>query len=280
AIELSPRQGEVLVTLARALEASDLVGDHAEAERLIERAVALEPTNGNRYVNRAIWRIDRGDLAVDDDLALAREHGATEALQLQVAIALHSARGDFDAAYAALSRIAEHHAGWPGAQAQRLIFAIDVGRGAEFTDEVERFAANHPRMPETWIMRATLANARADRIAAQTALDIGLGLAPTNPRLLELRAIVRSAADDWDDALADIEAACAVQPRWFNLARGRIIALDHAGRRREADALTERMAALFPGRGADIERFRRERIVYLDPQGGTEDVRHDLFHAP
>ena len=282
AIELSPRQGEVMVTLARALEASELAGDHAEAERLIERAVALEPTNGNRYVNRAIWRIDRGDLAVDDDLSLARDHGANEALLLQVAIALHSARGEFDAAYAALTKIAEHHAGWPGTQAQRLIFAIDVGRGDEFTDEVERFAANHPRMPETWIMRAMLANARGDRIGAQTALDIGLGLAPTNARLLELRAVVRSAAGDWDDALADIEAACAVQPRWFNLARGRIIALDHVGRRREADALIERMGDLFPGRGEDIARFRGERAAYLEPQAGPEGdgIRHDLFHAP
>ena len=99
ALELSPRQAEVWHWLGRALICTDTAANRTEAIRALNRSVALEPANGNRYIGRAMLLISLGEAVVAPDVQKARTLETSRPLLLHIDSMLAARRRHFPTAF-------------------------------------------------------------------------------------------------------------------------------------------------------------------------------------
>ena len=119
ALELSPRQAEAIVWLARACGDTDSAEYRAESNRLFDQAIALEPRNGNRYINRAIIRLGSGDSKGSQvDVQKAKELNANRSLVLHAETLLAFDQGDVERAYRNLGELVKKLEGLAAAHRQ------------------------------------------------------------------------------------------------------------------------------------------------------------------
>src|SRR5262249_14945398 len=155
ALDLSPRQAEVWVWLARALHHTDTPENRVEAARLFDHAVALEPKNGNRYIIRGIARLSGGDApAAEADFQKARALRASRPLLLHADAFLASHRRDYETSFQKAGEILKEKQAWPSHVGNWLALGFQLRRDAEIRDRFEEWCRNNPEYPEVYALKA------------------------------------------------------------------------------------------------------------------------------
>ncbi|MBL8799652.1 MAG: protein kinase [Planctomycetia bacterium] len=259
ALELSPRQAEARVWLARALAHSGTVEGQAEALRLLDQAVALEPRNGNRYFARGVVRLNRGDpKGAEADLTKARELSAARGL-LQHAEALAAyQRRDFERAYRALSELVQENRTWPPHMANWLALGFQLRRDQEIRPRFEEWCRQNPDFHAVYALRGQLKARDNDFPGAVTEDLAGLKVAPYNRVLRSQLALHQLLARRWNEALAAADAALELTPNDFSPQLTRARALAALGRTDDAVAQFNKLQKDYPTRAKEIDAARKE----------------------
>jgi serine/threonine protein kinase/Flp pilus assembly protein TadD len=262
ALELSPRQAEAWVWLARALSHTHSAENTAEAFRLLDHAVALEPRNGNRYFSRGNARLGRGDVkAAEADFAKARELGAARPLLLLADALLAHQRRDFERAYKLMGELVRENRPWPPHVVNWFTLGFQLRRDQDIRQRFEDWCKQNPDYALMYALRAQV-KARDNDFPAAVAEDLGgLKIAPYNRQLRAHLAVHQLYARNFKEALAAADAALEVAPGDFTAQLTRARALNGLGRNEEAIALLNKLQKDFPARVKEIEAARRELKV-------------------
>ena len=184
AYDLSPRQPEVCFWLANALMGA---GQQDEGLSYLERVIALEPRNGNRYVQRCILMPGRTREEQDRDVAEARKFGASETLLLRLESMRAYRDGNMEKCYQSMFKLVKASHEWPAVVGDFLIMAFNSHRDGE--KEVaalfDRWARQNPDFYLVHTLRA-LQLSRKDPALAIKEADAGLKTAPYTTMLFDM----------------------------------------------------------------------------------------------
>lgn len=258
AAELSPRQAEVWVWLARSLSRTGLAANRSEALRLFDHALALEPRNGNRYISRGLIRLSVGDgNSALADFQKARALGAFHGLLLYADAVAAVHRRDHETAFRLVGELIRETHDWPPHVGNWLTLGFELGRDQEVRGRFDEWCRNNPAYPEVYALKAQL-KARDGDLAGAIAEDrAGLKIAPYNRKLRGHLASHLHMARKWSEALAAADSALEVSPGDFFAPLIRVQCLAELGRGAEAKSLLERLGKDFPTRAKEIEEMRR-----------------------
>jgi serine/threonine protein kinase/tetratricopeptide (TPR) repeat protein len=263
ALELSPRQAEVVVWLGIALARA---GQSKEALENLDRAIALEPKNGNRYVQR--WMITRqmGHSAgeISKDLDEARRLGASP-IELKVCeMQQAGAEKDLEKAFTLLGEIVKKTHDWPSFLANWVIVGLQLGRVDEVRPAIDRLAKANPDFFVTFLLRARLIE-RTDPSGSLRILDEGIKSAPYAPGLHLQRAEVLFNLRRYDEALAAFDKTLELEPGHFRALCQKTFCLAMMKRQNEAVALFEQVKKDFPSNTDDLAKVQ----AFLDNAART-----------
>ncbi|GDY12498.1 hypothetical protein LBMAG53_13760 [Planctomycetota bacterium] len=222
AIDLAPRQAELCSALATVLVGRGGPRAQSEAQRLIDRNVALEPENGARHLWRAFHRRQRGDRAgAAADLAAAEALRTPETLLLMYRAQVASEDGDTVTALACLDRLESLGSAQPEHQASRWLARLRQSQqpgGARFDRSAcEIWAAAQVHYPRAWVVRVQALLAEGEVGKAIAATVGGLTVAPFNRELLALQAQLLQVDDRFADSLATCDRYLELFPNDFRL---------------------------------------------------------------
>ncbi|MCW8129449.1 MAG: protein kinase [Planctomycetota bacterium] len=245
ALELSPRQAETCVWIGICL--SSFAKDHENALAMFDRAVSLEPGNGNRYLSRAQARGRLGDLkGAQDDLDAARRLKASPTLLRMQEVHEASARGAIADAYAMLGEIIRTNYEWAPLVTNYLFMGHSLKKDDENRELIERWTKDHPNYVYTYVLSAAFALDKRDPASAQKSIEAGYKLAPYNTQLRKVKCELLYQQRRLAEMLVLCDEGLKDSPGDFNLAFGRVRAL--AGMKRLDDALAwlEELQKTFP----------------------------------
>ena len=275
-------QTPTALDLTQAALDAHLAGDLAEAARLYEAVLALEPRNWLAITNRAtLWlqtgRLEEGVEGIRASLALSpsqptalnnmgsalrtlgRPDEALAAFRQAVEIApgyadawislatLHHECGRLTEAAEAYGRAADASPdNWRPRHAQGSLL-WQLGRKPEALAAIERAAALAPEVPEAQNDLGFLLHDVGRAAEAVSAFDRALILRPDFAEALNNRARALHHLNRMDEALADLDRATALAPALAVAWLHRGDALSALGRFEEALACHDRVLELEPG---------------------------------
>ena len=251
--ELSPRQAEVCVWLAIALSAD---GQTDDARIMLDRAIALEPRNGNRYLQRYLSTGKRPPGDAEKDLEKARSLGASEAYltMCEAHKAMHEHNPE--QAYLCLGKLLKETRDWPSIMGEWIMLGLQLGHKAEVLPASQRWCQKNPEYYMVHVMRAQ--QLAPDIGAAMREIDEGLKSAPYSAMLHTIRAELFIAMKNYKDALDSTEKALDSSPYDFTALYYKDVALSGMERNSEAQALLKKLKADFPERTADLTRLETQ----------------------
>ncbi|MBI3830791.1 MAG: protein kinase [Planctomycetes bacterium] len=233
AVDLAPRQAEAVSWLALTL--GRYPEDQAEARKLIERTVELEPNNGNRFLHRASARLSAGDAAgAEQDLAAARRLKASPMLLKEWEAQRAAQAGDRATAYKLIGEVVADAYEWPPLIANYLNLGNSLGHAAENAELYERWRKANPTYPQVRAYTAYMSMVAKDFAGAQKELEAGLKDAPYNITLLHLKAELLVLGRKHAEALATADEALKFYPKDPGLSVERLRALAGLARFDEA----------------------------------------------
>jgi tetratricopeptide (TPR) repeat protein len=259
ALELSPRQAEAWVWLARVLHNTGVAENRGEAVRCFDQAIALEPRNGNRYVSRALYRLGGGDgPAAAADLQKARDLGAARGLLLHADASVAVRRHDYATAFQLVTDLIRETRDWPPHVGNWLALGFQLRRDNEVRGKFDEWCRNNPGYPEVYALKAQVKARDGDVAGALVEDRAGLKLAPYSVKLRTQLAVHLQHTRQWAEALKAADAVLEVAPRDFTAQTVRVRALAALDRGGEARSLLDQLAKDFPGRAKELEAVRRD----------------------
>jgi len=258
ALELSPHQAEAWTWLASALAHTDVLANRAEALRIFDHAVGLEPHNGNRYVVRCVIRSGIGDAnGAATDLQKARDLGAARPLLLNAQSYIAAKRGDLETVFRLTGQLIQEKQAWPSHVGNWAAAGFYLRRDQEVRGRYEEWCQAHADYPEVYALRAQL-KARDGAVAAAVAEDrAGLKIAPYNYKLRAQLATHLEMLGSWHEGLAAAEAVLELSAGNFPAQLIRARCLAELGRGADAKAVLDSLQKSFPARSGEIEDLRR-----------------------
>ncbi|HYE04537.1 MAG TPA: protein kinase [Planctomycetota bacterium] len=240
---LAPGQAEACSALAQAL--AGLADDDArrEAGELVERAIALEPGNGARWLMRSGARSRAGDAAgAASDLEQARRCGASEALLLYHRAVLAAETGATEEACGLFADHATRFRGWPPHVGtwMSLASALDRLDEPQTRQRFERWCEDNPTYALVHLLRGRDRLRHDDPAGAAASAQAGLALAPYDHGLRLLDARCRLRARDATGAERLAADVIAEAPGSVEAWRIRVVALATLGRSADALAALDR----------------------------------------
>jgi serine/threonine protein kinase/lipopolysaccharide biosynthesis regulator YciM len=214
ALELSPRQAETCVWLGNAIFSSERTPESmAKAKSFFDRAVELEPLNGNRRVNRAFYFLSIGDQrSVDAEIAEARRLGMWE-VQFAVFNSMKASReGDLETAFRELGHAMHASREWPPHVANWLNIGFALKKDAECLPVMERWAQKNPNYCQVYATKGGVLARKGDFQGAIAEFKKGLELAPYNLPMLNALATSHTHLRQFNEALAVAEKVLAHFP--------------------------------------------------------------------
>ena len=256
ALELSPRQGEVWTWLAVALTRSGDKEARAEALVCAERAMTLEPLNGNRHITRAGYRLSIGDMSgAEQDVNEARRLGIAPA-NLQVYESRRAAaKGDNEEAFRLMGEVIQKTRDWPSHVANYCVLGLNLKHYDQVKPVVERLAAQHPNYPYLFALRAGLRAAEGNLSLAITEARDGLKLAPFHLPLRKMLAQCLYNTRDYQGALEATEKALELASADTGMKLGRLNCLIKLGRNSDAKRCLETLQKEYPDRAQEFARI-------------------------
>jgi len=257
ALELSPRQAETCEWLALSL----LVGrptpaNIEEAKSYINRAIELEPLNGNRYVSRATFRHGSGDpLGADADLADARRLGAWEPLLRKYEAERAEERGDLEGAFTEISYIVKNSREWPPFVYGWLCMAYELKK-EEFTPAFQQWAKKNPNYPYVFGMKASISTREGDYKNAIVEAKKGLEIAPYSTQLNRLLIAALLADRQYKEAYQAAEKADKLVPNDAGIKVQKARVLISTLNLDPAEKVVDEIEKLEPRLKKDIEQMR------------------------
>jgi tetratricopeptide (TPR) repeat protein len=259
ALELSPRQAETWVWLARTLHHSGVAENRAEAVRCFDQAIALEPRNGNRYVSRALYRLGAGDTAAAAaDLQKARDLGAARGLLLYADANSAARRHDYATAFQLVTDLIRETRDWPPHVGNWLALGFQLRRDNEIRGKFDDWCRHNPEYPEVYALKSQVKARDGDFAGALAEDRAGLKVAPYSVKLRTQLAVHLQAARQWAEALKAGDAVLEVAPRDFTAHTVRVRALAALDRAPDAKALLDQLAKDFPTRAKELDALRRD----------------------
>jgi tetratricopeptide (TPR) repeat protein len=257
--ELSPRQAEVWNWLARVRSHSVAPRNRTEALRLFDKAVALEPQNGNRYLIRCAFRGVMGDAGgAAADLQKGRELGASRIMLLHTETILAGARGDAEAAFRLLGQLLQEKQDGPAVVGNWVKLGFLLRRDSEVRPRYEEWCRANPDSPEVYALRAELKAARDRDLASAAAEDrAGLRLAPYHVTLRNQLVRHLLPLGNWQETLEAVQGLLEVAPGEFGAQLVRVRCLAGLGKGVEAKAALEALQKDFPAQAKEIEEARK-----------------------
>jgi TolB-like protein len=240
----------------RVAEALDVALGAGQREQLAEKPTA----NAAAYDAFLKGEAASQNLGTGDPLPLRRAIGFYEQ-----AVALDSA---FSQAWAQLSRAHSlvYSNGTPDPDGAR--------RARDGADRALRLAPNQPG--GHLALGDYLSSVQPDFEGARQAYEAGLRLSPSNADLLAASALLEVSTGQWEDALAHLSRAQALDPRSVAIARRLAYTLLRLRRYPAALAASDRGLALDPG---NIQLLENKTMVFL-AQGDLEAARRVVREAP
>lgn len=201
ALELSPRQAEVMVWLARTLLHSAGAENRAEGLRLFDRAIGSEPRNGNRYVARSLQHQGAGNASgAAADLQKARELGAARGLLLYADAMVAAHRGEHDKAFQLVTELIRETRDWPPHLGNWLALGFQLRRDQEVRPKFEEWCRNNPDYPEMYALKAQVKGRDGDFNGAIVDDRAGLKVAPYSTKLRTQLAVHLQYTRQWPEA--------------------------------------------------------------------------------
>jgi tetratricopeptide (TPR) repeat protein len=258
ALGLAPRQAELCAALATILVSQGSSRAQAEATRLVDRTVAIEPGNGARSVWRAVLRRARGDLAgAQADLVRAEGLSTPVSLLLMFKAQIAAADGDTDGARTMLLRLVETGAALPEQRANLWLLELRSGRRAEVADALEAWCRDHEHYPRAWLVRVQAALDLGDIPAALAACTRGLAIAPWNRELLALDAQLKQIDNRFADAVAACDRYLELVPADWRIRLLKVANLVDLRRYAEAQTQIDLLAGQDPALEPNLTPYRR-----------------------
>ena len=247
AIQLQPRAYQGHVSLAQVYQ---MQAKHAEAVQAMDKAIKLRPNHPNLYAIRAQLQLDRGEAKAArqdfEDFLTRAEKGTQRWAEALVALArlklkaeeLAPALADCDAVVQALPTFAPAHL-------QRAAVLVRLDRHADAGLALDRYlAAKGPEQPQIYRVRGLIHMRFGKQLEAVEAFTRALALKP-DAETYSLRGWANLAQEASRPALADFDAALALDKTHTDALRGRAMSLVLLGRMAEAEDHAE--AALKQG---------------------------------
>jgi tetratricopeptide (TPR) repeat protein len=224
------------------------------------KAIAIDPTYANAYINRGVARVAKGDFSeAIQDFTHAMDHATKRATysaalsdRAEAKIKNGDADGgmkDFAAIIAADPKNFEPYATRALARCQ-----LRDLKGAE--EDMARAMKLNPGAGYCYFVRGALKTANGDLPGAIKDYDTALKLNPKDDMILINRAMGWNSLREWNKSIADCERVLAQKPDPITAAQAHFI-----------------MGASIEGRDCDNEKAAVElrKAIALDP-------RHDLAH--
>ena len=255
--ELSPRQAEVVSWLALGLAR---IGKTSEALDNFNQAIALEPKNGNRYVQRWSFNWDLNHASASStagmqDLETARRLGAP-AMALKICeVRLVLANGDYEKGFNMFGEIAKDAHDWPSFTANWATLGVSLNHADEVRPVIERLEKNCPEYFATFVLRSMLVQA-SDLGAALRIIDDGLKIAPYSDALLIRRAELYFRMSRFESALADCDRVLELQSHNLRALTLKTMCLAVLKKPAEAAALYEQVKQQSPANSTDVVRLK------------------------
>ena len=264
ALELSPRQAETCVWLFRVLV--HLGGEETpEALALVDRAIALEPKNGNRYLIRALARFGTGDVkGAEEDEAMARRLGASSLLLKQYQALLLNKKGDFVAVVRLTGELASESRGWLPLVCTWIVGAYSLGKFEEARPAFERMSRENPEYHYVFLIRAYLKKDAKDLQGAIAELKQGLSFAPYHRQLNQKLVEFQYLAGNYKEALDAANRTLELAPREYTAKTNRLKCLAALKRYDEGLAYLAQIEQDHPGQTTAIGTLRKQ-IEALKP---------------
>ncbi len=182
AYELAPRQAEVCTWLASAL--SGIPGNETEAIEFLNRAVALEPRNGNRYIMRADMRRRMGETAgAGADIAMAMKLSVSPALLHMYHARYAFQEGRREEAFKLIGEIIDKTRAWPAHTFMWITLGMALGQEEKVAAARERLRREHPDYYATYLVSAIAREKAGDLPGALEEARAGQKIAPYNAEL-------------------------------------------------------------------------------------------------
>ena len=256
ALELSPRQAEIYVWLAITLSHMGSADAHAEALACGERAIALEPLNGNRYITRAGYRLSSGDLkGAKQDMATAQRLGVAPVLLQAFDARCAAARGDDEETFRLLSEVLHTTREWPAYVANWAIVGINLRKFDEVRPVVERLAAQHPHFPYVFLLRGSLKAAEGNIAAAVMEAREGLKVAPYHIALHKALANWLHDGRQYKDSLEAADKALELAGADYSMKMIRMDCLLKLGRANDARDYLKTLQKEYPNQAQELNRI-------------------------
>ena len=256
AYELSPRQPEVCFWLANALLSA---GQRDEGLSYLERVIALEPRNGNRYIQRSILMTGRPRAEEDQDLAEAKRLGASEVLMLRSEAMRAYIEGDQEKGFQIMAKLVKVSHEWPAVVGDYLILAINMRRenDKEVTALFDRWARQNPDYFLVHALRAHLL-LRKDPAQAIKEADAGLKTSPYSAQLFDSKAEASLILKDYITALDCSEKSLAANAAGINASAFKTMALAGLLRVAEAQAQLDDIKKKYPAQKELLDRLQSD----------------------
>jgi len=255
ALDLSPRQAETCtwlgITLSRGTE-----DDRKEAVAFVERAIGLEPQNGNRYMLRAIFELNRGaSEAAADDMAKAQKLNIAP-VQIQIYNAKKAMiKGDMEESFRQMELVVKNTREWPSHVFNLLSIGISLGKFDEIASLAERWMQNNPGYPPIFAYKAALKAAKKDYKGAIVEAREGLKLAPYQVTLRRMLAQSLFFDGQFKDGLDAADNELKLAPNDFNVRMIRLGCLAKLKKMDEAHAYQQVLEKDYPDKAQGIADF-------------------------
>jgi len=268
-LAVEPAQCDILVHAAAALRR---LARPADALACLDRAIALAPRHAGAHNNRGLLLHQ----------SLQRPQDALASFQAAVQAQPAHAGAHFNWANALrdLGRLAEalqHHdaclALQPGhaeALHNRGVVLLQLGRPADALASFEAFGALRPALGEAHFKRGMALHALARFDEAVVACDQALALQPQRPDAWANRGVALKALGRVEEALASYERALALAPDRADLHANVGNALRDLGRLDEAIERYDRALQLQPDHGAALAQALLTRLEVCEWDGLAE----------
>ena len=257
ALELSPRQAEVMNWLAIGLTRS---GKHEEALAWSGKAIALEPKNGNRYFQRwmILHEIGRTEVA-EKDFADAKRLGISSSEQLLYDVLAANNANDPERAFKIFGQLLKETRDWPSFVSNWAIIGLRLGKVDEVRPVLKRWSEAYP---DYWCVRLLRAEImmKTDPPGALREIAEGLKSNPYQPMLLCVKAEILMGGGRIKDALDTWEKVIELNPADIRSVGERALCLLALKRSDEADAAMEKMKKDFPKNPKDIKNFEDQYL--------------------
>jgi serine/threonine protein kinase/tetratricopeptide (TPR) repeat protein len=258
ALELSPRQAETCCWLGIALSRGN-DDDRKEAVAFVERAIALEPQNGNRFMLRAVFHLNRGELAAADaDMEQAKSLNIAPAQTQVYRAKLAINKGDTEEAFKQMELVVKETREWPSHVFNYLNMGISLGHLDQIAPVAERWMKNNPGYPPTFAYKAVLKATKKDYKGAIAEASEGLKLAPYQTTLRRMLAQSLFLDGQFKDGLDACDNVLKLAPYDFNIKIFRLGCLAKLKKTEEARGYQKELERDYPDKIKGIQDFLQQ----------------------